>query len=50
MFPGDGPVTEIGLDGAQPVPMATVGLQRLLEALRGVIVQFEPSFTIGFGI
>ena len=42
MFPGDGPVTEIGLHGGLPVPMATVGLQRLLEALRTFTPRVAP--------
>ena len=41
LFPGDSPVTQIGVDGGQSVVLDTVGLQRLLEALRALGIGAE---------
>ena len=45
LFPDQGPTTEIDIgDGGQPVVLATVGLQRLLEVLRalGIGAEYFP--------
>ena len=44
LFAGEGPTTEIAVDGGPPVVLSTEGLQRLLEALRalGIGVEYFP--------
>ena len=42
LFPGDGPTTEVDIaDAGQPVVLDTVGLQRLLDALRALGIGAE---------
>jgi WD40 repeat protein len=41
LFPGDSPVTQIGVDGGEPVVLDAVGLQRLLQALRALGIGAE---------
>ena len=42
LFPGHGPTTEVDIaDGGQPVVLDTVGLQRLLDALRALGIGAE---------
>ena len=41
LFPGEGPTTGVSVDGGEPVVLDTVGLQRLLDALRGLGIGAE---------
>jgi hypothetical protein len=41
LFPGDGPTTEVNVDGGEPVVFSTVGLYRLLEGLRALTIGAE---------